>query len=181
MTKVVTGKVRFSFPVLFAPKAAEEGDKEKYSICLIIPKSDKATIKKIRKAIDNAAEAGAGKFKGGKIPKNLKTPLRDGDTERPDQPEFENSFFLNASSIQKPGVVDKDLEPILDKEEVYAGSYGRASIHFYAFNVGKNQGIAAGLSGIQKLTDGERLGGGGFDVDDFDDGFEFEDDDDDLY
>lgn len=101
-TKVITGKVRFSYVHIFQPHAIEEGQEPKYSMSIIIPKSDKETLKKIKAAVEAAKQAGASKW-GGKIPKNLKTPLRDGDEERPDQEEYAGAYFLNASSKTRPG------------------------------------------------------------------------------
>lgn len=158
-TKVITGKVRFSYLHVWEPKAiADEGD-PKYSVALIIPKSDKATIKAIKDAIEAAKEAGKTSKFGGKIPANLKLPLRDGDEERPDDEAYANSYFLNASGKNKPGIVDKNAKPILDQDEVYSGCFGRASITFYAFNTSGNKGIACGLNHIMKTHDGEPLGG----------------------
>lgn len=157
-TKVVTGKVRFSYLHVWEPTAIEEGQKKKYSVSLIIPKSDKATLAKITKAIEAAKEAGKVKL-GGKIPANLKTPLRDGDMERPDDEAYAGCFFLNANCETKPGVVDKNLNPVMSQDEVYSGCYGRASVTFYAFNTSGNKGIACGLNNIMKLEDGESLGG----------------------
>lgn len=165
-TKVITGKVRFSFPHVFEPSGME-GQKEKYSVSLIIPKSDEKTLAEVRAAIDEALEAGkAGKF-GGKLPPVFKNPLRDGDAERPDDEAYKNSFFVNANSDNKPGVVDASVKPILDRDEFYAGCYGRAGITFYAFNSNGNKGVACGLQNVQKLTDGERLSGGSSAAEDF--------------
>lgn len=157
-TKVITGEVRFSYAHVFEPHAMEEGQTAKYSVSIIIPKKDKKTIEKIKEAIKAASEEGKAKF-GGKIPTNLKSPLRDGDTEREGDEAYADSYFINANSSRKPGLVDSDLNPILDKEEFYSGCYGRASINFYAFNTSGNKGVAAGLNNIQKLRDGESLGG----------------------
>lgn len=167
-TKVVTGKVRFCYVNVFEPTAMNEGDTPKYNICVLIPKSDTTTIDKIKKAIEAAKEAGKAKLadKNGKIPSNLKLPLRDGDDERGDDPAFEGMYFINANSQRKPSIVDKDLNPIMEKEEFYSGCYGRASINFYAFNV-SSKGIAAGLNNLQKLEDGEMLAGGSTAEEDF--------------
>lgn len=173
-TKVITGKVRFSYATVFEPKAMEEGGKAKYSVCLLIPKDDKKTLDKIRKAIDTAFKEGKAKF-GGKLPKNWKNPLRDGDEEREDNPEYEGMMFVNANSARKPGLVDEDLNPILDREDFYSGCYGRASVNFYAFSVSGNKGVACGLNNLQKLEDGERLSGGGASAED-----DFAEADDDL-
>ena len=158
-TRVVTGEVRLSYANLFEAKSIQ-GSKPKYSVSLIIPKSDKATLAKIEAAIDAAIEAGTAKF-GGKRPNKaaLKLPLRDGDTERDDE-AYANSMFVNANSTTPPQVVDESLAPILDRSQVYSGCYGRASITFYAFNTNGNKRIACGLGNVQKLRDGEPLGGG---------------------
>ena len=113
--KVVTGKVRFCYVNVFEPTAMNEGDTPKYNICVLIPKSDTATIDKIKKAIEAAKEAGKAKLadKNGRIPANLKLPLRDGDEERPDDPVFEGHYFINANSMRQPSIVDRSLNPIM--------------------------------------------------------------------
>lgn len=180
-TKVVTGIVRFSYVHVFAPRAME-GSEPKYSVSLLIPKEDKETLAKIKRAIDLAKEQGLPKW-GGKAPANLRSPVRDGDTERPDDPAYAGHFFINATCKTKPGVVDRNLQPILDSTELYSGCYGRASITFYAYSVNGNRGIACGLNNIQKLRDGESLGGRARAEDEFNDGFgaeAFRDDDEDM-
>lgn len=166
-TKVVTGEVRFSYLHVFEPHAIEEGQDKKYSVSLLIPKSDKKTLAAIKKAIEAAKEAGKSTKFGGKIPANLKMPLRDGDVDRPDQPEYAGHYFINANSTNKPGIVDANVQPIIDSTELYSGCYGRASVNFYAYNVSGNRGIACGLNNIQKLRDGETLGGRSRAEDDF--------------
>lgn len=158
-TKVITGKVRFSYAHVFEPQAIEEGQEKKYSVSILIPKEDKVTLKKIDDAIKTASEEGKAKL-GGKIPKTLKIPLRDGDVEREDDENYAGMMFVNANSSRKPGVVDENLDPIMEKEDFYSGCFGRASVNFYAFNVSGNKGIACGLNNLQKLADGERLSGG---------------------
>ena len=175
-TKVVTGEVRLSYAHIWKPVAISEGQDPKYSVCLLIPKSDKTTLGKIKKAIEAAKQAGASKW-GGKIPANLKTPLRDGDEERADQPEFAGHYFMNANSKMAPGIVDRNVEPILDSTEVYSGCYARVSVNFYPYNHAGNKGIGCGLNNIQKLRDGDYLGGRSKPEDDFD-AVEVEDEDD---
>lgn len=167
-TKVVTGKVRFCYANVFEPVAMNEGDQPKYSICILISKEDTKTLDAIKKAIDAAKVAGKAKIadKNGKIPSTIKNPLRDGDEERSDDPAFEGMMFINANSNRKPAIVDKDLNPIMNKEEFYSGCYGRVSLNFYAFNV-QSKGIAAGLQNLQKLEDGEMLAGGSTAEEDF--------------
>jgi len=159
-TKMVTGKVRFSYLHVWEPSAVEEGSEKKYSASLIIPKSDKATIAKVNAAIEAAKEQGTTSKFGGKIPTaNFKLPLRDGDIERPEDPAYAGCYFINANAKQQPGIVDKKADPIMDKTQVYSGCYGRASITMYPFNTSGNKGIACGLNHIMKTDDGESLGG----------------------
>ena len=170
-TKVITGKnTRWSYANVWDPKSIN-GGAPKYSVSLIIPKSDTATIEKIRSAIKAAYEEGESKLKGnGKtVPplEALKTPLRDGDLERPDDEAYHDSYFINANSSSAPGIVDANCQPILDRSEVYSGVYGRASINLYAFNSNGNKGIACGLNNLQKIHDGEPLGGKSSAEDDF--------------
>lgn len=182
-SKVVTGKVRLSYCNLFKPRAVEEGQEEKYSCTILIPKSDKATIQKIRAAIEAAKQAGEAtlKDKNGKIPSNIKTPVHDGDGEKPNGgeygPECKGHYVINATSKQRPGVVDLNRDEILDSTEVYSGCYGRVSINFYAFNRSGNKGIACGLNNVQKVADGDYLGGRSRAEDDFADDFDNGDDD----
>lgn len=170
-TKVITGvNTRWSYANVWDAKSINGGT-PKYSVSLIIHKSDTATINKIKDAIQAAYEEGQSKLKGnGKtVPalSVLKTPLRDGDLERPDDEAYADSYFVNANSATAPGIVDADRQEILDRSEVYSGVYGRASINFYAFNSNGNKGIACGLNNLQKIKDGEPLGGKSRAEDDF--------------
>lgn len=97
----------------------------------------------------------------------IKTPLRDGDKERPGDEAYKDSYFINANSATAPGIVDADRQQIIDRSEVYSGVYGRASINLYAFNSNGNRGIACGLNNLQKIRDGEPLGGKARAEDDF--------------
>jgi len=161
--KVITGpNTRWSYVNAWEPKSIN-GSAPKFSVSLIIPKSDTVTVQKIKAAIEAAYHDGESKLKGnGKTVPPLiaiKNPLRDGDTERPDDAAYAGSFFINANSTTAPGIVDADRQPILTRSEVYSGVYGRASISFYAFNSNGNRGIACGLNNLQKIRDGEPLGG----------------------
>lgn len=165
-TKVVTGVVRLSYANVWEPTSIN-GGKPKYGVSLIIPKSDTKTIDDINRAIENAIIEGTAKF-GGKVPPRgaLKLPLRDGDLERDDE-AYKNAFFVNANSTTPPQIVDLSVQKILNREEVYSGCYARVSINFYAFNSNGNRGIACGLGNIQKVRDGEPLGGKSSAEDDF--------------
>jgi hypothetical protein len=165
--KVITGpETRWSYANVWEPKSINGGT-PKYSVSLIIPKGDSKTIADINAAIDAAIQEGAAKF-GGKISNKaaLKLPLRDGDIERDDE-AYKGSYFVNANSTTAPEVVDRSLQRILDRNEVYSGCYARVSINFYAFNSNGNRGIACGLGNIQKVRDGEPLGGKTSAADDF--------------
>lgn len=179
--KVITGKdTRWSYCNVWEAKSINGGT-PKFSVSLIIPKSDTKTVEKIKAAIQAAYEEGQSKLKGSSrsVPplSAIKTPLRSGDEERPDDPVYANSYFLNANSPTAPGIVDAACQPIIDRSEVYSGVYGRASINFYAFNSNGNRGIAVGLNNLQKIRDGEPLGGRTraeddfADLDDEDEGF----------
>lgn len=167
-TKVVTGKVRFCYANVFEATVMNDGDTPKFNVCILIPKDDEKTVSAIQKAIEAAKIAGKSLLadKTGKIPSTIKVPLRDGDEERGDDPAFEGMYFINANSNRKPAIVDKNLNPIMSKEEFYSGCYGRVSINFYAFNK-QSKGIAAGLNNLQKLEDGEMLAGGSTAEEDF--------------
>ena len=176
MVKITIGTkenpVRFSYANVHQPVSVNGSDL-KYSLSIIIPKSDKKTIKKVKDAVQKAIEENKDKF-GGKVPNNLKTPLRDGDVDREEDEAYEGAYFVNANSKVKPGIVDSDVNPVLDQSEFYSGCYGRVSLTFYAYNVNGNRGIAAGLQNIMKTSEGEPLGGRSRAEDDFSD----EDDDD---
>lgn len=118
-TKVVTGVVRLSYANVWEPKSIN-GGAEKFSVSLIIPKSETKTIDAINKAVNAAIEEGRGKF-GGKIPNRsvLKLPLRDGDIDRPDDEAYADCYFVNANSNSAPEVVDKSLNPVMSRSEIY--------------------------------------------------------------
>ena len=177
--KVITGpQTRWSYANVWEAKSLNGGT-PKFSVSLIIPKSDTETVNKIKAAIQAAYTEGENKLKGNSksVPalSAIKTPLRDGDTERPDDPAYAGCWFINANSTTAPGIVDAARQPILDRSEVYSGVYGRASINFYAYNTNGNRGIACGLNNLQKIRDGEPLGGRTRAEDDFAD---FDEDDD---
>ena len=176
-TRVVTGKVRLSYCHVWEPHTSFEGQEAKYSVVVVVPKSDKVTVKKIMAAQAAALEQLKAK-NGGKVPKGWKNTIHDGDEDADleKNPEYEGCIYFNASSKTKPGVVDRDLNAILDQSEVYSGCYARVSLNAFAFNVPTAKGVSFGLNHIQKLSDGEPLSGMSKAEDDFDD--EWEDDDD---
>ena len=161
--KVITGPdTRWSYANVWEAKSIN-GGAPKFSVSLIIPKSDTRTVSKIKAAIEAAYEEGQSKLKGNgrTVPPltAIKTPLRDGDIERPDDPAYANAYFINANATTAPGIVDADCNPVLTRSSVYSGVYGRASITMYAFNSNGNKGIACGLNNLQLIRPGEPLGG----------------------
>ena len=155
-TKVITGpNTRWSYANVWEAKSIN-GSTPKFSVSLIIPKTDTATIEKINRAIKAAYEEGQSKLRG-----NSKFVPRKGD------PAYAGCMFINANSSTAPGIVDADCNPILDRSEVYSGVYGRASINLYAFNSNGNRGIACGLNNLQKIRDGEPMGSRSRAEDDF--------------
>lgn len=160
-TRVVTGKVRLSYVHLFEPYSNKPDQEARYSVTILIPKRDKATLTKIAAAIEAAKEDGKTKTFGGKIPGNLKTTLHDGDEEADldKNPEYAGCMYMAMSSKTRPGVVDADLNPIMDSTQVYSGCYARVSINAFPYSNSGNKGISFGLNNVQFLEDGEPLGG----------------------
>lgn len=168
-TKVVTGKVRLSYCHVFQPFSNNDGE-PKYSTVILIPKTDKTTVRKIKEAQQAALEAGKAKTFGGKIPANWKNTLHDGDEDADleKNPEYEGHYYMSVSSKTKPGVVDQKLNEIIDSTEVYSGCYARVSINAFPYSQQGNKGVSFGLNHVQKMADGDFLGGRSRAEDDFD-------------
>lgn len=157
-TKVITGVIRMNYTNLF-PQKTVNGE-QKYSLSIIIAKTEIDTLEKIKSAIEEAKLSGVALW-GGKIPENLKLPLRDGDREKPDQPEYTGHWFLNAASKKAPGLVDINVNAITNPDEIYSGCFGRVSIcaYPYCYRQGNSviNGVGFRLLNVQKLYDGEPL------------------------
>lgn len=175
-TKVITGKVRASYAHIFEAHSMNEDAPKKYSVSLIIPKSDTQMIETIENAIEQAKEESKSKWNG-KIPNNLKPTLRDGDIDREDDEAYKDAYFINANSTNQPGIVDQNKIRLTEPGTIVSGDYIRASINFYGYNVNGSKGVAAGLNNIQLVEKGEALSGASKAEDDFD---EVDSDDDDL-
>jgi hypothetical protein len=174
-TAMNTGLCRASYLNALAPRAAQEGAKPKYSVQLLIPKTDTETVKNIKACIAAAHAAdkdGANKLKGIVTPKN---PLHDGDGLKPSGEAYDATcqghWVMSASSDNKPGLVDINGDKMEDADEWYSGIYVRANINFYAYNAAGNKGIACGLNHLQKRRDGEALAGSGSPTAAFNDGY----------
>ena len=165
-TQVVTGECRLSFVHLNEPVAVKEGDTPKYSLTAIIPKSDTKTIESIKAAIKAAAEAGAQKHFGGRVPTNVANTFKDGDNETNDMgdlqkekyPEYANSYYIRLSTKFKPKILNANREEIIDPTEIYSGMYGRVSMTFFAYSGDGKRGVSACLNNVMKTRDGEPMG-----------------------
>jgi len=160
-TLVRIGEVRFSFVNVFAPRRNEDGSEGKYSVCAAWDKTNTQTTDYVKGGINGAKEVA--KNKGIKLPANCKTPIRDGDIDRPDDPNFAGKWFINANCKQKPGVRVLDNGQVveaLDGEDFYSGCYGALTVNFFPYDSNGNKGIGAGLNNVIKTRDGERLSGG---------------------
>ncbi|MEG3038453.1 MAG: DUF2815 family protein [Clostridia bacterium] len=171
-TKVITGKLRLNYVQLFKPKAIEEGSEPKYSATLIIPKKDFKTVNQIAQALDIATENGKTLW-GEQNLEKLTLCVKDGDKEKPGEETYKESYYINASSKYKPGIVDINLNEITEEKELYSGCYARCSINFYPYNQEENTGIGCSIENVQKLSDGEILGRSSA-VDDFNTPYEEE-------
>lgn len=156
-TKVVIGPVRFSYLHVWEPTAMEEGQKKKFSGSFLIPKSDKKTIAAVKAAIEAAKEQGKSGKWGGKIPAKLEVAFYDGDVDKADKEEYAGCFYVNAKSDNRPGIVDKARQPIVNQDEVQSGDYGFVSIVFYPYDFNGKKGVAAALNNVMKTKTGERF------------------------
>lgn len=168
---IVTGEVRFSFVNIFEPKAGQNGGEPKYSITILLPKSDIATKQMIDREIQNELQNGISTKFGGTMPAMPAIPIHDGDGVRPNGEPFgeecRGCWVFTASTKQKPEVVDENRQPVLTQTQLYSGCYGRVSLRFFAYNQAGKKGVGCGLGNVQKLRDGEPLGGRTTAADDF--------------
>lgn len=175
-SKVVFGPCRLSYTHVFQKHSFDGDDANgKYSTNILIPKTEKETVKAIKEAIEAAKQAGiTGKW-GGKEPKKLVSPLLDGDDK--DDEVYAGHYYLNAKCSTRPGLCYRDRTPIVDEEEIYSGVWAVASVTFFPFDVNVNKGIACGLNNLMKFKDDDKLGGRTSAENDFAD-INFDDDDD---
>ena len=159
---ITIGPVRFSYAHIFTPYAREEGQDAKYTVTMLIPKHDTATKARIDQAMSEALQNGIGTF-GGTMPAKPRIPIYDGDGLRPNGEPFgqecKGHWVMTASSRQRPGLVDSNMQPIIDQTAFYSGCYGYAAVNFFAYNRSGNKGVGCGLNNLLKTQDGEPLGG----------------------
>lgn len=176
--KVIFGPCRLSYTHVFN-RYNPDGDQAdgKYMTNVLIPKDEKETIEAINKAIAEAKKQAIVSKWGGKEPKKLDMPLRDGDEK--DDENYEGHLFVNAKSNTRPGIVDRKKVPIVDEEEVYSGVWAIVSVTFFGYDKNGNKGVACGLNNIMKFKDDEHFGGRVSAESDFGD-VNLDDEDDDL-
>lgn len=157
---VVFGPCRLSYTHLFA-KYSPDGDPDngKYMTSVLIPKKEKQTVKALQDAIEAAKRTGMISKWGGKEPKKLDLPLRDGDVDKDGDEVYAGNYFVNAKAAIRPGVIGRDKAPIVDEEDVYSGMWAVVSVTFFPYDVSGNRGVAVGLNNVMKYKDDARLGG----------------------
>ena len=161
-TTIRIGEVRFSYAHVFEPRQDDKGQ-DKYGAAILIPKEDKGIVALIREAEEAARQKGKTSKWGGKVPANCKSPLRDGDADREDDPTYAGMWFMNASCLQKPGVrvlENGRVSEALDHEDFYSGCWGAVTISLFPYDSNGNRGVGAGLNNLIKTRDDERLAGG---------------------
>lgn len=161
--------IRFSFAQVLKPAHNDDNDRDEYSVMLLIPKTDKESIRRINNEIQKCKEEWYGK----NVPRNLHTPLQDGDeyfssvTGEPDKNRL-GCYYMTAKTQFPPDVKKLVAGKKIDaqtEDDFYSGCWGIASVNFYNYDNKGKKGISAGLSSLMKIKDGERLGGGRADAD----------------
>ena len=177
-TKVVFGPCRLSYTHLLDKYSPANGGDPKYMTNVLIPKGEKETVNAINEAVKAAKDAAIINKWGGKDPKKIDIALRDGDEK--DDDLYADNFYINAKCATRPNVVDKNMSPIVDEEDVYSGMWAIVSVTFYGYDVSGNKGIACGLNNVMKFKDDDHLGGRVSAVSDFGDISMDDEDDEDL-
>ena len=166
-TRVLTGECRLSYVNLVQPRANnnDPSAKPKYSVTLLIPKTDTAVYQNILSSIEAAAADAQGKLWNGVRPPVMPIPIHDGDGVRdngtPYGPECKGCWVITASSNNKPQVIHQsDINTELAPQDIYSGMYARVTINFFGYNRAGKRGIGCGLGNVMKTRDGEPLAGG---------------------
>lgn len=166
-TRVLTGEVRLSYANLVTPRSnsGNPNAEPRYSVTLLIPKSDIAVKQNIDASIEAAATDAQARLWGGVKPPVMPTPVHDGDGVRDNGtaygPECKGCWVITASSKQKPQVVHQsDINTELAPQDIYSGMYARVTINFFGYNQAGRRGIGCGLGNVMKTREGEPLAGG---------------------
>lgn len=176
-TKVVCGPCRLSYVHLINPEQVCGQGEPKFTVSVLIPKTETKTIAAINKALETAKENGKQKVWGGTIPNKLDIPLRDGDIDKEGDENYAGQYYVSAKSLRRPGIIDKNKEPLTSEDDVYSGMWGLVSITLFPYDKAGKKGVGVGLNNVMKTKDDERFGGGASAETDFAD---YTDDDDDM-
>ena len=169
--KVTTKKIRMSYPHIW-----EKDQNEKYSMTVLVPKSDKDTVDKIMAAVKGVYDENKNGALKGLLFDEVAKPYHDGDGRKPKGgaygDECKGCYVINAKSNNPVPVVERDPKvTCTDESHIYPGCYGRVNLGFYAYNSNGNRGIGAFLNGIQTYNYGDRIGNN-FNAEEFADGYE---------
>lgn len=163
-TRVLTGEVRLSYVNLVEPRANNNDPNgiPKYSVTLLIPKTDEAVKRNIDASIETAAKEAQSKMWGGVRPPVMPVPIHDGDGVRdngtPYSAECKGHWVLTASTKNKPQVVHQsDINTELLPQDIYSGMYARVTVNFFAYSRSGKKGIGCGLGNVMKTREGEPL------------------------
>lgn len=154
MGKIVTPFFRVSYPNVFRAKRNDLNGQDEYSMVMLFDKKDQKELKAMKELATKIAK----EQWGDKIPAKFRSPFRDGDAEKPDNPSFKGMIFMTAKSKYQPGLVNGRNETIISEDEFYGGCYARAEVNLFAYEVKGNSGISVGLNHIQKQKDGTPFG-----------------------
>jgi hypothetical protein len=162
-TQMTTGEVRLSYAHLYDPYS-NNGGEPKYSVTVLMPKTDVQAKARLDAAVEAAKQKGIAEKWNGVLPPVVASAIHDGDGVRPNGEPFgaecKGHWVFTASSKNPVSLVDASMNPIVQKGELYSGCYARVCVSLFPYNSNGKRGIGIGLEAVQKLRDGDPLGGG---------------------
>lgn len=178
-SRITVGPGRFSYAHVWQPYSGQSGDQPaKYQVAFLIPKKDKKTIAKVNAAIEEAKQRGKTSKWNNKVPSKLEISFRDGDEERPDDPNYAGMMYVVAKSDRKPSIFDRNQNEIIDQDEFYSGCTGFLMCDWFPY-AGQKNGVACGLLAVVKTKNTEPFGAAKPTVEDVFADIDIEDDEDD--
>ena len=161
--QMTTGEGRISYAHVYEPYS-NNGGEPKYSVTFLMPKTDVQSKARLDAAQEAAKQKGIAEKWNGVLPPVVACAVYDGDGVRPNGeafgPECKGHWVFTASSKNPVPLVDASMNPIVQKGEIYSGCYCRICVSMFAYNSNGKRGIGIGLEAVQKLRDGDPLGGG---------------------
>ena len=164
-TTAVVQNVRLSYVNVFKPYSNNPDLPAKYSTTILLPKSDLNSKQRLDAAIQAAAQKGLNEKWNGVMPPVVANPIHDGDGVKQDGTPFGDEckgcwvFTASANADRQPQIVDQNVQPILNQSEIYSGVYANVAINVFPYLHTGKKGVGFGLTHIQKVRDGEVLGG----------------------